>query len=103
MGPGGCFGQTGEEVLPRLDQPPLPPPSDVTDNLQSWEQLNTWLTPSDCFFNVPHYDQSENLDEATWRVSLTGLVVRPQTLTLADLKAITDGLRFESGPNTKGE
>jgi DMSO/TMAO reductase YedYZ molybdopterin-dependent catalytic subunit len=67
--PSPAFGQAGEEVLP-------------------WESLvDSWLTPSDRFSNVHHYDQPENLDEATWRVSITGPVARPQSLTIADLKA----------------
>jgi hypothetical protein len=50
--PTPAFGQAGEEALPWLDQPP--PPSDVTDNLQPWERLDSWLTPIDRFFNVSH-------------------------------------------------
>jgi len=85
--PAPTFAQPGEEVIPWLDQPPPPPPSEANDNLQVWERLDSWLTPADRFFNVNHYGQPDALDESTWRVGLTGLVARPQTLTLADLKA----------------
>jgi DMSO/TMAO reductase YedYZ molybdopterin-dependent catalytic subunit len=81
------FGQMGEEVIPWLDQPPPPLPSDVNDNLQPWERLDSWLTPKERFFNVNHYGQPDALDETTWRIGITGLVARPQSLTLADLKA----------------
>src|SRR4051812_29783027 len=82
-----AFGQTGEEVIPWLDQPPPPPASDATDNLQPWERLDTWLTPRDRFFNVNHYGQPTSLDEFSWRVGITGLVARPQSLSLRDLKS----------------
>ena len=81
-----AFGQSGEEVIPWLDQPPRAPPSDANDNQLVWEKLNSWLTPTNQFFNVNHYGQPEGLDESTWHVDITGLVARPQTLTLADLK-----------------
>src|SRR5882724_3103254 len=86
-GPRKAFGYAGEEVIPWLDQPPPPAPSDATDNLQPWERLDSWLTPRDRFFNVNHYGQPTSLDESAWRVAITGLVARPQSLSLADLKA----------------
>jgi DMSO/TMAO reductase YedYZ molybdopterin-dependent catalytic subunit len=82
-----AFGEPGDEVIPWLDQPPPPQPSDANDNLQPWEKLDTWLTPIDRFFNVNHYGQPESLDESTWQVAIAGLVTRPQSLTLAALKA----------------
>jgi DMSO/TMAO reductase YedYZ molybdopterin-dependent catalytic subunit len=78
-----AFEQTGEEVIPWLDQPPPPLPSDVNDNLQPWERLDSWLTPNERLFNVNHYGQPDALDETTWRVGITGLVSRPQSLTMA--------------------
>jgi DMSO/TMAO reductase YedYZ molybdopterin-dependent catalytic subunit len=80
--PSAAFGQPDEEVVPWLDQPP----PDVIDNLQVWERLDSWLTPTDRFFNVNHFGQPASLDEATWRVGIAGLVARPQSLTVADLK-----------------
>jgi DMSO/TMAO reductase YedYZ molybdopterin-dependent catalytic subunit len=85
--PPQAFGQPGEEIIPWVDQPPPPAPSDATDNLQVWERLDSWLTPTDRFFNVNHYGQPGSLDESTWRVGIAGLVARPQSLTIADLKA----------------
>jgi DMSO/TMAO reductase YedYZ molybdopterin-dependent catalytic subunit len=82
-----AFGQTSEEVIPWLDQPPPPAPSDATDNLQPWERLDSWLTPNDRFFNVNHYGQPTSLDESAWRVGIMGLVARSRSLSLADLKA----------------
>jgi DMSO/TMAO reductase YedYZ molybdopterin-dependent catalytic subunit len=80
-------GDSGEEVIPWLDQPPGNPVPDSVGNLLEWEALDSWLTPTDNFFFVNHYGQPDGLDEATWRVSIGGLVARSQSLTLADLKA----------------
>src|SRR5436190_14736726 len=80
--PARALGEPGEEVIPWLDQPP----PDLADNLQVWERLDSWLTPTDRFLNVNHFGQPESLDETTWRVGITGLVVRPQFLTISELK-----------------
>ena len=85
-GPAQAFGQPDEEVLPWVDQPkPDPYPED--GNELKWETLDSWLMPTDKFFFVSHYGIPENLDESSWRVELTGLVERPQSLTIADIKA----------------
>ena len=87
-GPRHAFGQAGEEVIPWLDQPPPnnEPPANV-GNLLKWEALDSRFTPTHNFFYVNHYGQPADLVEATWRVGITGLVARPRSLTLADLKA----------------
>ena len=74
-------GDSGEEVIPWLDQPPGNPVPDNVGNLLEWEALDSWLTPTDTFFFVNHYGQPDGLDEATWRVSIAGLVARPQSLS----------------------
>ena len=75
------------QVLPWLDQPaPNPIPGGV-GNLLTWEELDSFHTPTDDFFFVNHYGQPAGLDETTWRVDVGGLVRRPQSLTLADIKA----------------
>jgi DMSO/TMAO reductase YedYZ molybdopterin-dependent catalytic subunit len=72
-----------EVVLPWLDQPePTPSPLVVI----KWEELDSWLTPNDEFFVVYHYGIPP-LDAQRWQLDITGLVSRPQTLRLADLKA----------------
>lgn len=86
-GPAQAFGPTGEEVVPWLDQPPQNPIPNITGNLLVWEELDSWLTPAHNFFYVMHFGLPDGLDEAAWRVDIGGLVVRPQSLTLADLKA----------------
>jgi DMSO/TMAO reductase YedYZ molybdopterin-dependent catalytic subunit len=85
-GPAQAFpGEPGtEEVIPWLDQPtepPIPLPNQLV-----WEELDSWITPADDFFVVSHYNQPA-LSATDWRLSIAGLVARPQTLTLADLQA----------------
>src|SRR4051794_15335197 len=85
--PSSVLAQSSEDVLPWVDQPPPPLPSDVTDNLQPWEKLDTWITPADRFFNVNHYGQPTSLDESTWRLEIAGLVSRPRSLTVDAIRA----------------
>ncbi len=87
-GPAEAFpGQRGEdEVIPWLDRPaPNPVPNVIVRQLD-WEQLDSWLTPPDQFFVINHYGQPD-LDAESWRLGVAGLVSRPQSLTLADLKS----------------
>ena len=66
---------------------PAEPLPNIAGNLLKWEALDSWLTPADNFFFVNHYGLPDGLDESTWRVGIAGLVARPRSLTLADLKA----------------
>ena len=77
---------SGEEVIPWLDQPPANPMPQVVGNLLQWEQLDSWLTPNDKFFNVGHYNKP-SLDEKNWTLEVSGLIRRPVIITLAELKA----------------
>jgi DMSO/TMAO reductase YedYZ molybdopterin-dependent catalytic subunit len=86
-GPAHAFGQSGGEVIPWLDQPPPFPFPEFGGNVLKWEELDSWLTPTDNFHFVNHFGTPNGLDESTWRVGIAGLVARPQSLTLADLKA----------------
>jgi DMSO/TMAO reductase YedYZ molybdopterin-dependent catalytic subunit len=85
-GPAHAFpGGPGEEVIPWVDQPPKPPFPDDPKFLK-WEQLDAFFTDPANFFIVSHYG-NQNVDAATWRLGIGGLVARPQSLTLADLRA----------------
>ncbi len=85
-GPERGWAQTAGEVLPWLDQPaPNPYPGDVL-NLLKWESLDTWRTPTHNFFSVNHYGTPTELNEESWRVGIAGLVDRPRSLTLDDIK-----------------
>jgi DMSO/TMAO reductase YedYZ molybdopterin-dependent catalytic subunit len=77
-----------EEVIPWLDQlEPNPVPEVIVQQLD-WEQVDadTWLTPTDQFFVIKHFNQPE-LNEADFGLEISGLVEQPITLTLDDLKA----------------
>jgi DMSO/TMAO reductase YedYZ molybdopterin-dependent catalytic subunit len=79
---------SGEQVIPWLDQPaPLPPgvENEIGHQLV-WEQLDSWLTPNDEFFTVKHYNEP-SLAASDHRVTIGGLVSRPMSLSLADLKS----------------
>ena len=78
---------SGGQVIPWLDQPtPNPNPAGL-GNLLNWEELKSWRTPANDFFFVNHYGQPSGLDNPDWRVGLDGLVRRPQSLSLDDIKA----------------
>lgn len=74
----------GEQLVPFVDLPAAPPAP--VFNLQRWEDLDSWITPNEKFFRVAHYGVPP-IDEAAWRLEVTGLVERPQAYTLADLRA----------------
>ena len=73
--------------LPWLDQPdPLPPGAEnLIGNQLQWEQLDSFFTPADNFFWAKHYNLP-NLSPASYRLTIDGLVDRPQSFTLDDLK-----------------
>jgi DMSO/TMAO reductase YedYZ molybdopterin-dependent catalytic subunit len=85
--PSQSLGQPGDVVIPWLDQPPPFPFPDGAGSQLVWEELDSWLIPPEQFHFVTHYGIPQNLDESTWRVSVTGLVESPLSLTLADLRA----------------
>ena len=80
--------RAGEEVVPWVDQPPSVPDAakDVVQNLQKWEDLNTWVTPNERFFSVSHYGRPV-IDEKSFTLEIGGSVARPLRLTLDDIKA----------------
>jgi DMSO/TMAO reductase YedYZ molybdopterin-dependent catalytic subunit len=51
-----------------------------------WEQLDSWVTPNDRFFVVAHYGIPE-INADTFRLRVDGMVERPLTLTLDQIKA----------------
>jgi DMSO/TMAO reductase YedYZ molybdopterin-dependent catalytic subunit len=75
----------GEEVVPWADQPP--PMEDPTVGRQLvWEELDSWITPNDQFFEVTHFGWPV-IDATNWRLQIDGLVRQPLTLTLDDIRA----------------
>ncbi len=69
-----------EEAVPFLNaQPPQP-------NRLDWEMLTDWITPADQVFNVQHYGIPE-FDLENFKLEITGMVRRPKTLTIEDIRA----------------
>ncbi|MEE2669739.1 MAG: sulfite oxidase [Gemmatimonadota bacterium] len=73
-----------EEVIPWLDRPPTAPVSDV--NVLDWEALDSWITPTDKLFRVGHYGRPV-IEERDWNLEISGLVQRPRSFTLPELRA----------------
>jgi DMSO/TMAO reductase YedYZ molybdopterin-dependent catalytic subunit len=76
----------GEEVVPWADPPPPVAAPQVVPRQLDWERLDSWLTPNDRFFVVAHYGVPE-IDPAAFRLRVGGLVERPLSLTLDEVKA----------------
>ncbi len=73
----------GEILIPFLDQPPEPP---AKRGLLDWNELDSFITPNDKFFNVSHYNKPE-VDVTTWNLEISGLVENPVKLSIDDIKA----------------
>jgi DMSO/TMAO reductase YedYZ molybdopterin-dependent catalytic subunit len=78
----------GEVVIPWVDQPAPNPVPEVIQTQLVWEDLDSWVTPNDKFFSIAHFDRPA-IDPNTWKLEIDGLVKRPMSLTLADIKART--------------
>src|SRR5437867_10485577 len=52
-----------------------------------WETLSDWLTPQDQAFNVQHYGVPD-FAEKDFKLDITGLVAKPMTLTMDDVKTL---------------
>jgi DMSO/TMAO reductase YedYZ molybdopterin-dependent catalytic subunit len=87
-GPAHAFpGHPGdEEVLRWIDQPTTPP-FPIPHQLV-WEDLDSWYPPANNFVVVNHYAQPP-VNASAWRLAISGLVSKPVSLSLADLKART--------------
>ena len=78
--------QPGETVIQWLDQPaPNPDPVGIQSQLV-WEDLDSWVTPNGKFFSISHFNRPE-IDATNWKLEIGGLVNKPMSLTLAELKS----------------
>ena len=83
----GAFpSRPGETVIAWLDQPP-PGADPCCDTQLVWENLDSWITPNDKFFAVSHFNRPV-IDDNSWKLEIDGLVQKPLSLTLADIKAM---------------
>ncbi len=92
--------QQGEEVVPWTDVPESFNPLRALDTRTL--QKSTFITPTEDFYLVQHYGQPE-VDLATYRLRVTGLVKHPMELTLDELKRrkrVEQIVGFECGGNS---
>jgi DMSO/TMAO reductase YedYZ molybdopterin-dependent catalytic subunit len=78
----------GETLVPFTDLPPninLTPTADR--RIIDIRNINGVFTPRDQFFTTQHYGHPD-IDPATYRLRIAGLVERPLALSLAELKAM---------------
>ncbi len=76
----------GDKVIAWLDQPTEnPDPVGIQQQLV-WEDLDSWVTPNEKFFSISHFNRPE-IDSKTWKLDIDGLVDKPTSLTLSDIKA----------------
>ncbi len=54
----------------------------------SWEQMRSWITPTEQIFSVSHYGTPE-VNSSTWNLEVSGLVKSPKTLSLPEIKRRT--------------
>jgi len=91
--------QQGETVVPWTDIPPNFNPGTALDTRTL--RRETFLTPTDSFYLVQHYG-IQQVDPATYRLRVTGLVDRPMELTVEELKKrrrVEEIVGFECGGN----
>lgn len=78
--------QAGEVVIPWLDQMAENPAPQIIANQLVWEEVDSWITPNAKFFSIAHYNRPV-IDAKEWQLEVTGLVKKPLTLTLDQIKA----------------
>lgn len=76
---GGPEAEEGGVLIPFLDIQP------VAKRQTRWEQLKSWQTKSEDLYVVSHYN-TPTLKEEDHALEIGGLVKKPQTISLADLK-----------------
>ena len=89
--------QQGDEVVPWTDIPANFNPARALDSRALSKA--TFITPTDDFYLVQHYGQQE-VDPATYRLRVTGLVKKPLELTVDELKRrprVEEVIGFECG------
>ena len=77
----------GEVVVPFADMPAALPPGAGERRTFDVRTIDGPFTPIDRFFTTQHYGHPV-VDPATFRLSVSGLVERPQSLSLADLRGL---------------
>ncbi|MGH9322791.1 MAG: sulfite oxidase [Vicinamibacteria bacterium] len=94
--------QEGDQVIPFTDVP-----TDFSTRRGELvfrldlRELRSWLTPTEEFFSVAHYDRPQ-VDASTWSLSVSGFVENPMSLTLDEIEKlprVEKTLTFECSGN----
>lgn len=94
----------GESLVPFTDMPDgfmAPPVAPGAIHFLDSRSIDTFYTPNDDFYIVQHYNQP-TIPEADFRLRITGMVDRPLTLSLAEIKRrpkVEIDAGFECGGN----
>lgn len=86
----------------RVDRPEVHPGQNTV--AQDLRKLESWITPMQDYFTVLHYGIPA-IDPTAYRLTVGGLVARPITLTLDQLKRrpkVARTVAFECGGNSRG-
>ena len=81
---GWLAGFDQEAVIPWVQRPH--PGMTERMNILNWEELDSWITPVSQMFRVGHYGLPV-IAESDWSLEIGGLVERPRTFSLAELRA----------------
>jgi DMSO/TMAO reductase YedYZ molybdopterin-dependent catalytic subunit len=79
----------GEVDVPFTDVPATfnPAPANGNSRMLDIRTIDGMITPAERFFYIQHYNRPE-VDAASYRLKLTGLVGKPMQLTLAEIQAM---------------
>ena len=77
----------GETIVPFTDAPPVFPPPKGEARQYDVRTIDGPFTPADKFFTTQHYGHPV-VEPATFRLKVTGLVNKPLSLSLDELRAI---------------
>src|SRR5437763_2684384 len=71
------------EAIPFLDADKLTP---AKREMLNWNELKDWVIPTKDLYHVSHYGVAQ-LKEESYKLTINGLVDKPQTLTLDQIKS----------------
>lgn len=82
------LGQSGEDVqFTDIPENFTPGSSTARSRILDIRKIEGPITPKDQFFAVQHFGRPE-VDPATYRLKITGMVKQPEAFSLADLRAM---------------
>ncbi|HEV8605599.1 MAG TPA: sulfite oxidase [Tepidisphaeraceae bacterium] len=79
----GWAEDTEEQAIPFLDAEKLAP---AKGGMLNWNELKDWVIPTKDLYHVSHYGVAQ-LKEENYKLTIDGLVEKPQTLTLDQIKS----------------